>query len=383
MKLSKETTELVRMSLNLKRQIVDYYKKDRDIPKYKSIIEKKFANPSDGLLDEVDGIDWFIHNYRFRNGDTFIDRFIRSHEALSKLEIEILNGWKDSVYSWFQVKSVDKETITLLSLLDGQEYITTSNLGTRAIKQFKVSHFVLTRLVPMHNIYLLSGHVRALPPDAKEYVESRVSEALKSNMKLTFGGNKNKIAEAWKSQKERRREFISYFGRDTIIVPGNKVIEAMNDFFGYTKSLALSRLPESEREKYKNIPFNGSYPDSLSEVDTVGIIFDEVEGINLYPHFDLFIAAFSNPSNLAKEEYREAVLGYLWSDTISPLPFKRMVEMYPENAGEVYKTLFKKDKWDNHKDFDNLMRKYKGRFLSAKERPCIIPVATPNHPARD
>ena len=82
---------------------------------------------------------------------------------------------------------------------------------------------------------------------------------------------------------------------------------------------------------------------------------------------------FKNPELIKDEECKEAILGYLWSDTISPLPFRKMVERYPENARKVFATLFKKRNWSNEKDFPALMRKYKGSFLKEKPKPTVIP----------
>ncbi|MDI6894577.1 MAG: hypothetical protein QME70_08220 [Bacillota bacterium] len=69
------------------------------------------------------------------------------------------------------------------------------------------------------------------------------------------------------------------------------------------------------------------------------------------------------------------VMRYLWSNSISPLPFRKVVERYPENARLVFGEIFGKDAWDNEKDLASLMRKYKGVFLKRKPLPGFIPVA--------
>ncbi|MDI6895468.1 MAG: hypothetical protein AB1503_12610 [Bacillota bacterium] len=48
-------------------------------------------------IDEVDCADWFIHWHRFRNGDTFIDRFVKANPGLSELERRLLEWWKEPV----------------------------------------------------------------------------------------------------------------------------------------------------------------------------------------------------------------------------------------------------------------------------------------------
>ncbi|HHY94443.1 MAG TPA: hypothetical protein GX513_05470 [Firmicutes bacterium] len=66
---------------------------------------------------------------------------------------------------------------------------------------------------------------------------------------------------------------------------------------------------------------------------------------------------------------------YLWSETISPLPFRKVVERYPESAQVVFQESFTKKSWDNEKDFPALMRRYKAAFLKKQQTPSIVPVA--------
>jgi hypothetical protein len=84
--------------------------------------------------DEISAIDWFIHCYRFRNGDSLIDRFIKKNKnCLSGSEVAILEGWKESFEGIFEVKSVDEVTVRLYNLIDEAEYITTSNAGKQGL----------------------------------------------------------------------------------------------------------------------------------------------------------------------------------------------------------------------------------------------------------
>ncbi len=74
-----------------------------------------------GKSDEINAVDWFIHCYRFRNGDSLIDRFIKEN-CLSGSEIAILEGWKESIAGIFEVKSVDEDTGRMYNLIDETEY---------------------------------------------------------------------------------------------------------------------------------------------------------------------------------------------------------------------------------------------------------------------
>ncbi|MEW5934859.1 MAG: hypothetical protein AB1816_14885, partial [Bacillota bacterium] len=85
---------------------------------------------------------------------------------------------------------------------------------------------------------------------------------------------------------------------------------------------------------------------------------------------------FARPESFSAGERRDIVMRYLWSDSISPLPFRKVVQRYPDNARLVFGEIFGRDSWDNKRDLASLMQKYKARFLKRRPQPWIIPVAT-------
>lgn len=142
----------------------------------------------------------------------------------------------------------------------------------------------------------------------------------------------------------------------------------------YHNEKALIEMPVDKRDKYRNVIPELNIPDELAASASVGVIFDDVEGLNFYSNFKIFMEVFEDSSLLINEEHKDIIIGYLRSDTISTLPFKKMVERYPENAARVFSHICNKQDWDNEKDFNNLMKKYKSSFLKRKPVPSFIPV---------
>jgi len=373
MALQKEMQERVELALRLKKSLVEYYRQREK--KYRPIILVKYKDRKiEGQSDEISAVDWFIHCYRFRNGDSLIDRFIKENKnCLSGAEVAILEGWKESFEGIFEVKSVDEVTVRLYNLIDEAEYIATSNVGKQGLKRFSTGEFVITRLVPLDDIYLLSGVSFRYPSEARSMLEEEALKIVKSNLPASLGKNKEKWAQGWQMQKKLRNEFISYFKDEIIVVAGEKLQETMEGFLTYYTEKTKSKLSESEKAKYAGLKSTLSVPEKLATADSAGVIFDETEGLKTYTDFKLFMETFKNPNLIKDEEYKEVIMGYLWSDTISPLPFRKMVERYPENARKVFATLFNKRNWSNEKDFPALMRKYKGAFLKEKPKPTVIP----------
>ena len=367
---SNEILEQIATAARLKARLVKYYLKREN--KYKPIISEyinKLGTKKDIM---VNAIDWFIHCYRFRNGNSLIDLFIKGHNDLSDFENMLLEGWKGSFEGIFEVKSIDNDTVRLFNLIDEREYIAASNAGRAFYKNFKPGNYLMTRLLPfIDDIYLFSGEQYVYPPDAKDILEKNALKIAQSNPShLRKSKLENKIG--WDMQKRYRNDFITYFGADLIIITGNRLVESMEGFINYSSKKALKDVSDDKKEQYRNIQPKLNFPEELTGSDTVGIIFDEIEGLNFYPDFQLFTALFSDPKLSTDEKYSNVIMGYLASDSISTLPFRKMIEMYPQNSQKVFASLFNKQNWSNEKDFDILMKKHKGGFLKKKPEPMFF-----------
>ena len=55
-------------------------------------------------------------------------------------------------------------------------------------------------------------------------------------------------------------------------------------------------------------------------MDTIGIIFDQTDGLNFYPDYGLLRDLFADPSLAADQRYADVLQRYLRSETIAPLP---------------------------------------------------------------
>jgi len=340
MALSKEMQERIKLAVCLKKSLVEYYRQREKM--FKPILLSKYFK-SKKIKEESkenNAIDWFIHYYRFRDGDSMIDLFIKENRnRLLPLEIAVLEGWKKSFIGIFEVKAVNEDTVRLYNLIDEAEYTVTSNMGRQGLKGFRSGEFVITRLVLLDNLYLLSGVTLRYPSDARTVLEEEALKIVKSHFPASLGKKQEKWAKAWKIQKELRKKFIAYFGDEITVVPGRNLQKTIQRFLTHCNEKEKSKLSESEKAKYASLELNFQMTDELIEADTVGVIFDIREGFNLYTNFKLFMEPFQNPVLIKDEEYKETILGYLWSGSISPLPFNKMVERYPENARKVFASL--------------------------------------------
>lgn len=176
MELSGETKRLIETAGRLKQRLVRFYYKNEK--KYRPLIFsyrlRNNGNPSNS--DLLNGVDWFIHCYTFKNSESLIDRFIRRNQDLLEEEIKILIRWKDSVEGVFEVSSAEDTIVTLVNLLDNEKFTCTTNLGEKGLVRLRPGYFIFTRLVPLENIYLFSGLPAVFPPSARFHAEELVQD---------------------------------------------------------------------------------------------------------------------------------------------------------------------------------------------------------------
>jgi hypothetical protein len=115
-------------------------------------------------------------------------------------------------------------------------------------------------------------------------------------------------------------------------------------------------------------------PEATGDVETVGVIYDEIDGLHVFPELGLVDEAFADPSRLADSRYQEAVLAYLESPGIIPLPLRRLAERDPANATSVFRTVLDDPAFDWVRDGEALLHDYKDWYDQEPPTPSVNPL---------
>jgi hypothetical protein len=118
-----------------------------------------------------------------------------------------------------------------------------------------------------------------------------------------------------------------------------------------------------------------SIPSDLEQAETVGIMFDAVEGLWFLPEYRLVREVFADPTLIAGRRHRDAVSGYLKSQSIPPIVLRRLAEQDPDPAGRVLARLLGKPRFTWQRDGETLLRRYKPRFFERTLLPGVTPLS--------
>lgn len=114
-----------------------------------------------------------------------------------------------------------------------------------------------------------------------------------------------------------------------------------------------------------------SLPSTLFKFGTVGMIFDEVDGLNFLPAYGAMRELFADPSLVSDEDYAEALHAYLCEDSILPLPLYRLAVAYPDTVDEVYQEVLQRPGFSWAEDGEALLREYKPGYYEREPRPGV------------
>ncbi|MFD5462102.1 hypothetical protein ACFWIQ_04620 [Kitasatospora sp. NPDC127059] len=284
-------------------------------------------------------------------------------------------GWRDPVEGVFEVRHKDGDAVVLLNLVDDLEYRTYSNVGREAFRGVSKGGFLLACLVPVHSadgVWLVSGAMSSYPKASATEIARSALQLAASRPELVFR-NPEKIEQGWRSMREDRAAFVEFCGSDELVLPPAEVEERLNAYYRHRQEAAVAERPDRARgRRLPGIDLPAfELPQALADSDTVGVIYDEVDGLNFYADYGMLRDLFADPSLAGRRQYQDALRTYLREESIAPLPIRRLAAACPETVDAVFRKLLRKPgfTWGEHGE--ELLRRRKPWYYAQEPRPGV------------
>jgi hypothetical protein len=274
----------------------------------------------------------------------------------------------------FEVQRRDGPALIVVNLVDDLTYRVRSNMGPSVFRQMPRRSFLITRLVPVGEEWMLSGPTRVLRPAQRDVAYDLAFEMSMRTPEAVWR-NPEKLARAWEIQRADRQRFIGFFGADLVVVPGDQVQERLNVFHEFCRDEILRTTPEAARRGGEAAAPVVELPLDLVASETVALIYDEEDGLGFYADFGLVEAAFVDPDLLRRRRYREQVLSYLHDDTVEPMVLRRLADRDPDKASVLFRRLLKRPRFDWARDGEQLLCTAKAAYFARARRPGVSPVS--------
>lgn len=324
-------------------------------------------------------MDDFVLTFRFPGGDTVVDRFIKARKDLDDIDRSLLARWKRSAESLFEVRAKNAGdeigSITLLNLLDDLTYeVYYRATGAQAVRTLAPGDFMQVKLIPFgDDEWMISGLVGGVPQSQMRNV-AKMAVALAADAPSRAFSNPELLKRSWEAMRADRNEFIDYFGSDEVVFETAEVAGRINAY-------RLHAMKKVKTQASQGLDVSGrvptdyfarfELPSNVQWADTIGVIYDEADGMEYLVDYEKVRAVFADPSLAGSEEHAELLRGYLEDDNVSPLPFRRLAAAYPDTADEVFRTMLSRPDFTWEKDGEKLLRQHKAAFYAEKQRPSL------------
>jgi hypothetical protein len=374
--------DLLERAAELKGELVAFGQGPRFARRLDTVLFE--AADEDGFLDEgtaIVAMDYFLLQRRLSDGRTVLERFVAQRRPpLSDDEREMLLGWHDVVEGCFEVRQFDGDAVLLHNLIDDLVYRVHSNMGRQGFAGVRAGMFLVGRIVPLHpatDVWMVSGTHTRFPKSARRQVAVAAAQQLTTHPEL-LRRNPAMLQKAWEIQADYRADFIDQVGADLIVLPPAEVQDTLREHYHRQRQRALAGLDaKTAKQKRKTGPTAeqlAQLPEDMLTADSIGLIYDEVEGLNHYRDFGRLDELFADPA-LVRDRTRLTLLReYLDDDSVAPLAIRRLVQRHPDNADQVFRTLLRKPGFSWARDGENLLRRRKKTFFDHEPLPSISTV---------
>ena len=301
-----------------------------------------------------------------------VERFIAAQRGLTRADRDLVLDWAgNSVRGVFEVRGVARrdsagEAVIGLNLVDDLDY-RVYGLGTDAKGGFFAG--TLLPLAEDDSAWLAAGDEIAYPQaDARQVARLAIDLATREP-DLVFR-NQEKATQGWAYMRRDREEFVAFFGGDELVLPTVEAEGRLNAYYQMRRESALAA-----RGRHRAVSDTGEttfvMPEGFFEFETVGIIYDEVDGFVVVPEYGMLQAMFADPSLAADPVHANVLRAYLREDTIPPLPLRRIAAAYPDNVDAVFRRVLGNRTFTWNQNGTGLLRKRKPGYYEAEPTPGV------------
>lgn len=356
--------ELVERSGDLKHEVLDFAMRPRFERALRQQLRSRFGKVVVADEQELENFfDWFIQQYRRPDGRTVVDCFLESRSDLPEAEREFLHGWRDVVEGVFEVTGRDGPTLVAVNLIDDLEYRIWANVGPSIFDLMPAGSFLLTRVVPVGEQWLISGVSATYGAGTRAELLQVAAEMAARHPELVYR-NPDRLARGWELQRAERAAFVEHFGSDTVVLDIAEAPERMRRFFA-------SHHGES--------PVGEQWVSTLDLLDpsaeSVGLVYDEVDGLAVLADYRLAEEVFADPDLVRERRHRGLMKRYLTDDSVSPVPLVRLAERDDAKADRVFRRLTGNPGFSWRDGGETLLRRHKPWWYQRPPLPRTVVIS--------
>jgi len=306
-----------------------------------------------------------------------VERFIGTQRGLSRADRDLVLDWAgNSVRGVFEVRDSARPAsaggpVSALNLVDDLDYLVYGT-GDGPAGPPELAGFFAGTLLPLtddDSAWLAGGDETWYPrADARRVARLAIDLATREP-DLVFR-NQEKATQGWAYMRRDREEFVAFFGADELVLPTLEAEGRLNAYYKMRRDSA-----RAARGRHRAVSDTGEttfvMPEGFFEFDTVGIIYDELDGFVVVPEYGMLAAMFADPSLAADPGYANVLRAYLREESIPPLPLRRLAAAFPGNVDAVFRRVLGNRNFSWDQNGTGLLKKRKPGYFTAEPTPGV------------
>lgn len=302
------------------------------------------------------------------------ERFVAAQRGLTRADRELLLDWAgNSVRGVFELRASQGaqagRVVSVLNLVDDLDY---QVHGLAPPPAGAAGGFFAGTLLPLaddDSAWLAAGDETWYPRSDASQVARLAIDLATREPDLVFR-NQDKATQGWAYMRRDREEFVAFFGRDELVLPTLEAEGRLNAYYKMRRDSAASA-----RGRHRAVSDTGEtsfvMPDGFFEFDTVGIIYDALDGFVVVPEYGMLAAMFADPALAADPAHANVLRAYLREDSIPPLPLRRLAAAHPGSVDAVFRRVLGNRNFSWNQNGSALLRKRKPGYYAAEPTPGV------------
>jgi hypothetical protein len=170
------TADLVARASDLKRDLVLYAQEPRYHRAFQEALHAQHLDSGADERQRIMFLDYFALQHTFGNGKTVAEQFVASRPDLTEDEQRMVLGWREVIEGIFEVEGRDDEALLVKDLTDKAAYRVRSNRGQEVFDAVPDRSFLIARLIPVGDEWLISGATAVVPESEREDMYRRAGQ---------------------------------------------------------------------------------------------------------------------------------------------------------------------------------------------------------------
>jgi hypothetical protein len=300
------------------------------------------------------------------SGFTPLDIFVEMTELDEESKKE-LQKWEEPYMALYYVEGETGDYWTVKNLINKKDYKVWIDYGApETADPIKKGIFCLGGIVPWQKEWRWSGE-QAIYPSLERQNISQIIEMLKTESpKMIYRYCEESKKKVFEYEKNEHDFFISHFKTNPVTFnSGYTMRDRVKQYQQAFNQLKLEKMPKEERTKYnlKDGAPPMDWPEPLLESPDTAAFYVAGRGINFLTGFREFLRALEKKGQDLTKDDEEAIYGYVTDPAISYQLFHHLKKDY---SFESVKCAFRIKEWNEERDMEFLLRRYKGRQYKEK-----------------